>query len=260
MRMVKRVPPLENSVLVVAHPDDEVLWFGSLLGKCEKVIFIFQNNHAEPGIGERRARALAELPFECMCLEIAEAGTYGLANWNRPQTSPHGIVLEREPLKADTSRVYKNNFDVIRARLKRYLSAEMNVFTHNPWGEYGHEDHVQVYRIVENLGVEVGFSLRVSSYFSARSTPLLQNYSDSGAVDPTLYQIDPRLVHHIAGIYKHHRCWTWANDWVWNQEECFLGRLVLRGPDSSLPSLAGSPLLRQIPSSVHERLPQNQIG
>ena len=32
---------IENSTLVVAHPDDEILWFGSIVNKCKKVIICF---------------------------------------------------------------------------------------------------------------------------------------------------------------------------------------------------------------------------
>jgi hypothetical protein len=78
-------------------------------------------------------------------LAIPEAGSYHLAEWTRPEISPYGLVLERPSTKRETVRLYEENFHSIHACLKAELSADMNVFTHNPWGEYGHEDHVQVY-------------------------------------------------------------------------------------------------------------------
>ena len=50
--------------------------------------------------------------------------------------------------------------DLLRAR----LGDCRNVITHNPWGEYGHEDHVQVFRAVTALQAELGFAVWVSGY------------------------------------------------------------------------------------------------
>src|SRR5690606_34980381 len=58
---------------------------------------------------------------------------------------------------------YRRNYAMIRSRLADQLLAGMNVFTHAPWGEYGHEDHVQVYRVLESLRDEIGFTLWVSN-------------------------------------------------------------------------------------------------
>ncbi len=33
---------LRNSVIVAAHPDDELLWFGSVLKDVERVILVFR--------------------------------------------------------------------------------------------------------------------------------------------------------------------------------------------------------------------------
>lgn len=241
--MLKSTPVPDDSLLIVAHPDDEVLWFGSLLAEIDRVIIVFQDYNGRPGLGERRAKAIADLPFEVTCLAVPEAGSYELADWSRPEVSPYGLVLEKAASKAGVSRIYESNFYLIRACLKKQLRANMNVFTHNPWGEYGHEDHVQVYRVVESLRAELGFALRVSCYISSRSKPLAQNYADSGIVEPMRCRIDPRSCNDIAAIYKRHGCWTWVSDWVWDKEEYFHGHPLPRAPDCHLSSLASSPLL-----------------
>lgn len=248
-RAVEEIAELENSVLVVAHPDDEVLWFSSLLSDIDKIVILFKDLRAEPELGPRRARAIAELPFEVACLEIPEVGTYGLADWKRPVRSPYGMVLDRAGSRADASRDYEANFHTIRTRLRRHLSAGLNVFTHNPWGEYGHEDHVQVYRVIESLRAEMGYALWVSSYISSRSQPLADKYAP-GAPDPICRRIDTGKSMRIAGIYQRHRCWTWADDWMWDAQEYFLSCPVDSAPDARASPIAASPLLRWIPESV----------
>ena len=89
-----RIAALKDSVLVVAHPDDEVLWFSSLLDGIGKVIVVFQDSVEDSGLGERRVRAIAEMPFDIECLSFAEAGSFGQADWDHPRVTPCGLVLE----------------------------------------------------------------------------------------------------------------------------------------------------------------------
>ena len=44
---------------------------------------------------------------------------------------------------------YINNFDILVKKLTFELKDFKNVFTHNPWGEYGHEEHIQVFKAIE---------------------------------------------------------------------------------------------------------------
>ncbi len=245
---------LRNSLLVVAHPDDEVLWFGSLLDEIDQVVIVFCDDDAVPGLGARRQRAIGELPFSVTCLGIPEAGSYQLANWGQPIVSPAGLALEPTPA-VDVNRVYEQNFVFIRAALAKRCSPDMNVFTHNPWGEYGHEDHVQVFRALESLGAEVGFNLCVSTYISSRAAPLAELYASDETTETIHRVVDPWRVNQIADIYKRHDCWTWADDWVWNESEHFVGCPTLRAagvPKTGPPNMRW---LQQIPSCVEARLP-----
>ncbi|MDA1068219.1 MAG: hypothetical protein O3C43_17155 [Verrucomicrobia bacterium] len=252
---MKRISKLRNSVLVVAHPDDEVLWFSSLLKKIDKVIIIFKDFYPRPEIGEQRAKAIAKLPFEVVWLAIPEAGTYGLGNWEQPELSPFGLIVEDAASTTKITEDYERNFHDIHTQLKKHLSSDMTVFTHNPWGEYGHPDHVQTYRIIESLRANLEFHLYVSSYASSKSMSLVQYYADTGVQEPITGRIDSTNCNQIADSYKQHDCWTWADDWIWDKEEYFLGNPQLRQAGCHSNSLASSTLLRQIPSSVKNRKP-----
>lgn len=243
---------LENSVVVVAHPDDEVLWFSSLLDHVDKVIIVFLHYSAHPLLGSARANAIAELPFEVSCLSVPEAGSFGLADWTRPKTTPYGLRLDHAVCRREVIKVYEQNARTIRSLLKSELSSATNVFTHNPWGEYGHEDHVQIYRIVESLRLELAFDLRVSMYASSRSNVLARRYALLKAGSNLKRPISRELAHNVAAIYKRNDCWTWADDWEWDCAEVFLGPLIQRGNQSG-ESVMTSPLIRHIPSSVDNR-------
>lgn len=251
---MKRITKLRNSVLVVAHPDDEVLWFGSLLKEIDKVIIIYKDFYLRPKIGVQRAKAIAELPFEVVWLGIPEAGTYECGNWEHPELSPYGLVLEDTASPTKISEDYEMNSHSIQAQLKKHLSAGMIVFTHNPWGEYGHPDHVQTYRIIEGLRSKIEFDLFVSSYVSSKSITLAHCYSNSEVIEPITRNIDSTSCNQIADSYKKHGCWTWANDWIWDKSEHFLSNPQFRQPGCHTKSLARSPLIRQIPSSVQNRI------
>ncbi|MEE9344641.1 MAG: hypothetical protein V3U88_03435 [Methylococcales bacterium] len=249
--MPNRISEQEHSVLIVAHPDDEVLWFSSLLSEIDQVIIIFRDYDQQPDIGKLRTEAITALPFKVVCLGISEAGSYALADWAKPEMSPYGLSLESITPNISVTQNYERNFGLIRSQLKTLLSPKMNVFTHNPWGEYGHEDHVQLYRIINNLRTEMNFKMWVSCYISKRSTLLARNYVESGVLEPIKCCINTKLAKEIANIYKCHHCWTWTDDWVWNQSEYFLPnpRLLLSGDKS--PSLLYSNQLQRIPSQFN---------
>lgn len=233
---------LENSVIVAAHPDDEILWFSSIMKQVNKVIIVYEDYWAHPGLGARRAAAVEELPHAgATSLKIREAGTYGCANWNAPKLSPYGIAFGTEGLMREIKRqiklmsplrgtvpaesVWKKyiaNYDRIYSELDKMLDEGMNVFTHNPWGEYGHEDHIQVFRVLEDLRAKKGFKLWVSNYCSNRSLPLAMTYFSASDIQYISRPTDKIYAEAVADVYRKHDCWTWHDDWTWFDEECFM--------------------------------------
>lgn len=235
---------LKNSVIIGAHADDELLWFNSIIRDVDEVIVVFRDFWAQPGIGERRAAALAEYPRgNVTCLDIHEAGAYGCADWSDPVPDEHGIALGIEANRreltrlarlsiakvapaavatASVARAYQANFYAIYDALKGRLSPDMNVFTHNAWGEYGHEEHIQVFRVLQKLREEIGFKLWMSNYCTDRAMPLAMRYFEWSPGGYIRLPTDKIFADTVAAIYKKHDCWTWADDWAWFDEECFM--------------------------------------
>ncbi len=83
------------------------------------------------------------------------------------------------------AQAYRENYETLYRTLQPRLKPDMNVFTHNPWGEYGHEDHVQVFRVLDRLRDEIGFKLWMSNYCTERSMPLAMQYFSRKPVKTT---------------------------------------------------------------------------
>lgn len=249
---------LKNSVIVVAHPDDEILWFSSIMQDVSQVIIAYEDCWAEPDLGAKRAAAVAELPHKnAISLKIDEAGTYGCANWKKPELSEHGIAFSHGTIKRELKRsvinalpfinkptapksvsdMYAENYHILYDLLDQKLDAGMNVFTHNPWGEYGHEDHLQVFRAVDKLRVKKGFTQWMSNYVTDRTLPLAMTYFSDKLTHYQRLQTDKVYAEDVTNIYRKHDCWTWRNDWVGFDDECFMEApksQVNAGPQSHL--------------------------
>ncbi len=244
---------LENSVIVAAHPDDELLWFNSILKDVDHVIVVYCDFWAQPQLGEARRQAIADYPRGAITfLEIEESGAIGCANWSSPTPSPYGVTLGLEASRREMTRLaraclsslgavtnvaedsvanmYRNNFRTIYDSLKERLTPDMNVFTHNPWGEYGHEEHIQVFRVLHQLRDEIGFKLWMSNYCTDRSLPLAMHYFEAAPGPYVRRRTDKDFADAVAAVYRRHDCWTWADDWAWFDEECFMEAPRSDGP------------------------------
>ncbi len=234
----------ERVLVVVAHPDDEVLWFGSILAEVGCVIIAFRDYDAVPGLGARRAAALAEMPYrQLTCLGLPEAGSLRRAAWSDPHLSEFGLALDAAPVDAAAEARYRSNFTALRACLALELPAGATVVTHNPWGEYGHEDHVQVHRAVDSLRRDLGLSLWTTNYVSARSAALAARYAAGRETRILRQAIDLDFARAVADIYRRHDCWTWRDAWTGFDAECLV----------SLP-------LRDAPAADGSRIPLNVVS
>lgn len=209
----------EKSVIVVAHPDDEILWFSSILDKVDGVVICYLDGKSDPALSNGREKSLLEHPVKNICsLEINSARVFNTADWNNPAITRFGLNLS----KREVIKEYEGNYYKVKDQLKNTLKDYGNVFTHNPWGEYGHEEHVQIYRAVKELQGKMKFNLWFSNYCSNSSFNLMLRYIsgfDSGYVTlPT----NKALGNYVMGLYKENNCWTWYDDWKWFNEEAFM--------------------------------------
>jgi len=218
---------IEKSVIVSAHPDDEVLWFSSLLDKVDNILICFLKIRTEPAQSAGRKKSLAEYPLSNIsCIGLDESETFGGADWQNPLITQYGIEISDKRI---SDRKYMENYFQLKRDLKNHLAGYRNVFTHNPWGEYGHEDHIQVYRAIKDLQKEMEFNVWFSNYFSNKSFNLMLRYIDSLDSEPVTLKTNRQLGDYIKKLYIKNGCWTWADDWEWFKEESFIKDAALNG-------------------------------
>lgn len=225
---------LKDSILVVAHPDDEVLWFSSILREVNHVVICFPDILKYSKMGEQRIKSLLNYPLQNITsLELSSLGGWKPQSFLSPKFNQYGIELVGKDDSIFDKRFpapkkkYQENYYDLKGKLTPLLSQYQNVITHNPWGEYGHQDHVQVYRVVNELQAEIGFKLWYSCYCSTITTsmvPQLIHVAETITL-PTDGSIAKELMEH----YKRFECWTWDDDWCWPAKETF----IRQNPDAS---------------------------
>lgn len=205
------------TALVVAHPDDEILWLSSVLDQVDLVVFCFGDIPDDPRASEGRLAALAELSLaRFLSFHLPSAGAFRCVDWSHPMSTEVGMAIT----DLDARRNYEKNYRILRRRLGGILKEFSTVYTHNPWGEYGHPEHVQIHRVVETLQAEHGYRLGFTGYIGPRSAGyariLAGRYAwDRGVRLPT----NRRIVRRLRRIYKRHDAWTWTPYHRWPSHE-----------------------------------------
>lgn len=231
-------PRMPDAVMVVAHPDDEILWFSSVLRQCKRVVVCFGASATSTETwDDGRAVMMDTYPLrKVQFLRVRQSDAFEASNWNKPMEDDSGLRLSRRP-----SPSYEKNAAELRRILAVELSGESLVFTHNPWGEYGNEEHVQVFRVLTALKDELGFDLYVDSYVSDRSAKLMCKSARSLEGNPLVCQTNRTLAHTLRNQYLKNNCWTWMTDYEWPAYESFYHvATAVDGAESGIP--AGYPL------------------
>jgi hypothetical protein len=206
-----------RSAVVVAHPDDEALWLSSALGSTDRVVFCFGDLFERPKMSTARRRAVAALPLLGLIdLKFPESGGGLSVDWTQPRLTEAGIAI------ADSAagERYAANFKALTGTLRTALAGCSSVYTHNPWGEYGHAEHIQVHRAVAALQAELGYTIWFSNYVGRASWRLAQEFAgracwtDRRAVVP-----DSALARKLRDIYRRSGAWTWTRWHRWPDEE-----------------------------------------
>lgn len=114
--------------LIVAHPDDEVIFFAP--ERYDEIIIVFLHRMDKQGFGEQRLRALANHPLKgkVTCLGYSESNY-----WRNPKMED----------------AYNRGYRDLCVWLKQHRFFD-EVTTHGADGEYGHADHTLVHRAVHN--------------------------------------------------------------------------------------------------------------
>ena len=206
----------DNSALVVAHPDDEVLWFSSILDKVSQIVIVFVDPDSHAAIDGHRCRD------KIVTLDVGQVRSHNLSNWPHPEETGYGLRLSGD---ADLDDAYRKQADNVAEKLEATLADCKNVFTHNPWGEYGHEAHVQLSKVTTTLARKRGARVWYNNYVSGKSSRLMRNFVNGFRNDYYTHEVDIDQAREIAATYTRSGTWSFASDYAWFPSECFV-----RGP------------------------------
>ena len=209
---------VQNAILVAAHPDDEILWFSSVFDLCKSVIVCYgASASSKESWDSGRARLMETYPHaKVKFLKVRQSGGFDAANWYRPEEDESGLRM-----RGRASAAYEKNAEDLFRILGSELAQESVVITHNPWGEYGHEEHVQVFRVLQRLQKRIGFALFVDGYVSDRSAKLMKRSLPLIQGAPIVYETDRRLAQQLKELYIEHNCWTFHDEFEWPEFEVY---------------------------------------
>jgi hypothetical protein len=217
----------------MAHPDDEALWVSSVLTRSSKIILCFGS--------EARRRAINEYPIRNLdFLNLPESGAFCLGGWPDPRKTTFGVdiynglideMLGRHALPAAR---YRQNYGQLCNMLMERLQGVENVVTHNPWGEYGHEEHIQVFSAVLSCGTKLGFRMWVSNYVSYKSMKYMLSQRPLLGKPLPPFRTDSGIARELKKLYTKHGVWTWPEDHVWPDFETYFPIVVASETTSAI--------------------------
>lgn len=213
-----------ESVLVVAHPDDEALWFSAAARAVDRILICFAPHGASPAQAETVVREfpLANAEF----LSLAGFGGYCRRHFAFPIRTSAGLLLWRRPWLEGR---YRRNARRLAAELGERISSGSTVITHSPWGDYGHEEHVQVHTVLS--GMRDALSLRIwhTNYATNKSLPLLRRSLFRTGMEHATVPTDPELLAKMREFYVRQGVWTWREDWTGFESETYIHRRLADG-------------------------------
>jgi hypothetical protein len=205
-----------KKLLVVAHPDDEIIFFSSVIKQVDKVVVCFGPSENKM-ITAGRNNIIKRYPLKkVLWKNIPESNVYQSSNWNKPVITDAGLLVSKN------AESYEQNYLRLMELLKPHIHDYNEIYTHNPWGEYGHEEHVSVFNAISKL-IDTNYQyLYVSSYVSDRSSKLMSLWSESIQTGIKYETVPHELCHQIRDLYIEENCWTWDDEYKWPKHEALL--------------------------------------
>ncbi len=210
-----------STAIVVAHPDDETLWLSSVIAAADRVVLSFGAVFERPDLSEARRRAIAALPLAGLIhLAIPESGVGFAIDGAQAEPTSTGIRID----DAAVRRRYESNYSQLIDALRGMLAGFRHVYTHNPWGEYGHPEHIQVHRAVAALQGELGYTVWFSNYVGPASWPLARRLSREVRWSRRrIVRPDLAAARRLMRVYRQHGAWTWSVAHRWPVFETLYG-------------------------------------
>jgi len=181
----------KNMVMLVAHPDDEVIFGWPVLKEAKRIICCSSDLHnPERAWCKDRLAALKEVgslvDAEVFCLDY-NSEFYRLSTRD-----------------GKLNEFVEEVLDLLRCLIPKY--EDDIIFTHNSWGEYGNIDHIlvnQIARLTDRKIITTDIAID-AGWFKVENLFLKEEISK--------HTIDLNFYEKCKKIYDKYGCWTWSKD------------------------------------------------
>lgn len=205
----------KNYKIIVAHPDDETIFFSSIVKSASKIIFCYDKTK-DKTVSLGREKIKKKLPLKnILFLNLTEANVFNAADWENPVDSLEGIKVKKNRIR------YHQNFLKLKLNLSKIINVGDTIYTHNPWGEYGHEDHIQVFKAIKDLKEKFKLRIFINGYVSNKSYNLMKKKQHLLSTKVQYKVINKNLTNKLKKIYMSNYCWTFDDNYIWPRIEMF---------------------------------------
>ena len=200
-----------NSVLIMAHPDDEIIFASSIIQHVSKIIVCFGPVQESHSLTSGREKIISQYPFQNITFLNIPQSRFEHVNaepirFHQPRMNSYGITGGCSP------KDYEMNFAKLYDLFFDICQDYSTVFSHNPWGEYGNHEHIQIFRILSGLQKRFNFNLFVSGYVTARTMQMAEMSEEYISSNFLMLKTNLNIYHEIKDLYMRNDCWTWFND------------------------------------------------
>ncbi len=220
----------DKGILIVAHPDDECLFATSILDSISMLIICFNDIPKEEVISLKRINSIESYPLKdlkvlSLNLKQSEKAFFPI-NWlniNEKFSGINGGYI-------NTS--YDNNFNKILNKLRIIIPNNSLIISHNPWGEYGHAEHCQVFKASFQIAKETNSRLFVDGYFSNLSKVYANRKLHLLKQINFVFKTNIKLYNLLKNHYSKFGCWTWYENYQLPKNESFFEVDLIKNPSS----------------------------
>lgn len=207
---------INNILMILAHPDDEVIFGWPLLQNysIKKELIICSSDAFNP---QRRWCAHRKQPLIDLCTNLGlnltclDYNSDFYSYPNRNTKSPKNI-FKRLIHKKDTRTIIS---EFMKDVLKVIKSKEFDaIFTHNPWGEYGHMDHIIIHNLILHHYYNKKPILFTDTLINLDWMPLCKDLPRITSKFERIgsFTNNENLYNDFMQYYKKTKTWTWSVD------------------------------------------------
>lgn len=204
--------PESNIAIVTGHPDDSMLFavFPDNENGVSKSYECFLGLPVEGGeLTAGRQKMIESFPYKNFeFLGITEPVSFDGIDFQNFKFQNGEVHIEEDALRER----YLQCREEIKVKLHTKLKDVTDVLTHNPWGEYGHPDHINVYWAMRELQQEMKFKVWVNTFGAERSLKLANHHKLKENAEFKFVQNDPDKCNALEQHYKDTGAWTWVNN------------------------------------------------